>query len=295
VVTEKYLWLNKTTLLATYDKDDVLLQRYQYTDGNTPDSYTQSGATYYIITDHLGSPRAVTDAAGAIVKKLDYDSFGNVISDSNPGLSIPFGFAGGLWDVDTGLVRFGFRDYDADTGRWTARDPIGFAAGDTNLYGYTSNDPVNFVDPSGLFSPTTIAGVVTGAIAGVSGAIASGQDGVGVVIGGFSGAIVGGIVGTVNPGGAAAAGGLASKVITGYAVGALSNIGGQFFATQLNPNSNSTDFSPGSTIANAALGAISGPLGLLSGGLVNIIGNTVFEGLKGNVYKIYLTPQSSCP
>ncbi len=41
-------------------------------------------------------------------------------------------------------------DYDPETGRWTAKDPIGFAGGDTNLYGYTANDPVNFVDVNGL-------------------------------------------------------------------------------------------------------------------------------------------------
>ncbi|MBU1388574.1 MAG: RHS repeat-associated core domain-containing protein, partial [Proteobacteria bacterium] len=60
------------------------------------------------------------------------------------------GFAGGLYDADTGLVRFGYRDYDPDTGRWTAKDPIGFSGGDTDLYGYVLNDPVNFVDPEGL-------------------------------------------------------------------------------------------------------------------------------------------------
>jgi len=48
-------------------------------------------------------------------------------------------------------VRFGYRDYDPETGRWTAKDPIGFAGGDTDLYGYCLNDPVNAVDPSGLF------------------------------------------------------------------------------------------------------------------------------------------------
>jgi RHS repeat-associated protein len=53
--------------------------------------------------------------------------------DSNPGFQ-PFGFAGGLYDRDTGLVRFGARDYDAETGRWTARDPILFAGGQGNLY-----------------------------------------------------------------------------------------------------------------------------------------------------------------
>lgn len=58
--------------------------------------------------------------------------------------------AGGIYDVDTGLVRFGARDYDASVGRWTAKDPIRFSGGDTNLYGYVLVDPVNFVDSDGL-------------------------------------------------------------------------------------------------------------------------------------------------
>jgi RHS repeat-associated protein len=58
--------------------------------------------------------------------------------------------AGGLYDKDTALVRFGARDYDAEMGRWTAKDPIRFAAGDTNLYGYVLQDPVNAIDPLGL-------------------------------------------------------------------------------------------------------------------------------------------------
>ena len=47
-------------------------------------------------------------------------------------------------------MRFGVRDYDAEVGRWTAADPILFAGGDTNLYGYVLNDPVNWIDPGGL-------------------------------------------------------------------------------------------------------------------------------------------------
>jgi len=78
------------------------------------------------------------------------DSFGNIISDTNPSFGMPFGFAGGLHDRDTGLVRFGYRDYDPDTGRWTAKDPILFAGGDTDLYGYCLNNPINFIDPFGL-------------------------------------------------------------------------------------------------------------------------------------------------
>lgn len=56
----------------------------------------------------------------------------------------------GLYDPLTGLVHFGAREYDAETGRWTSKDPIRFDGGDTNLYAYVGNDPVNHVDPQGL-------------------------------------------------------------------------------------------------------------------------------------------------
>jgi len=71
-----------------------------------------------------------------------------VLLDTNPGFQ-PFGFAGGLYDPDTSLTRFGARDYDAQTGRWTARDPVAFGGGQANLYIYVGNDPVNLVDWSG--------------------------------------------------------------------------------------------------------------------------------------------------
>ncbi|MGA1865674.1 MAG: RHS repeat domain-containing protein [bacterium] len=85
------------------------------------------------------------------VKRIDYDSFGNIISDSNPEFAVPFGFAGGLHDKDIGLVRFGFRDYDPDTGRWTAKDLIVLVNKNIDLYGYIQNDPINWIDPYGLF------------------------------------------------------------------------------------------------------------------------------------------------
>ncbi len=142
---------------------------------------------------------------------MDYDEFGNVITDTNPGLQ-PIEFAGGIDDRDTGLVSFGARDYDPETGRWTAKDPIRFAGGDPNLYGYVLNDPVNLVDPLGLFclSESTIniiaagvggaaAGAFSGTLLGVLAGAAIGAgaeftaqslsiDGTGPIIGGIAGA-----------------------------------------------------------------------------------------------------------
>jgi RHS repeat-associated protein len=97
-------------------------------------------------SDHLGSPRLIVNTStGATVEEIDYDEFGNVTNDTAPG-TIPFGFAGGLYDGDTGLVRFGARDYDASVGRWVSKDPIRFEGGSFNLYGYVVNDPVDLFD-----------------------------------------------------------------------------------------------------------------------------------------------------
>jgi len=99
-----------------------------------------------------------------VVKRIEYDSFGNIINDTDPSFEVPFGFAGGLHDKDTGLVRFGYRDYDPDIGRWTAKDPILFAGGDTDLYGYCQNNPINLIDPTGEIAITTAIGVGVGVV-----------------------------------------------------------------------------------------------------------------------------------
>jgi RHS repeat-associated protein len=54
---------------------------------------------------------------------------------------------------------FGYRDYDPNTGRWTAKDPIGFAGGDTDLFGYCFNNPVNAIDPLGLIGVLSVKGL----------------------------------------------------------------------------------------------------------------------------------------
>ena len=150
-VVEKYLWEDLTTLLAVYDGSDRLIWRFEYADQRMPVAMTDAGgAKYYLHYDQVGSIRAVSDTNGNIVKEIIYDTFGNILSDSNPSFKVPFGFAGGLYDPDMQLTHFGYREYDSFTGKWTAKDPIGFRGGDSNLYGYVLNDPVNLVDPLGL-------------------------------------------------------------------------------------------------------------------------------------------------
>ena len=150
-LVQGFLYQGPLQPVAEFDGNGNLVSRFVYATGiNVPDYLIRDGQTYRLIKDHLGSPRLVVNTAtGEIVQRLDYDEYGQVLTDTNPGFQ-PFGFAGGIYDRDTGLVRFGARDYDPRIGRWTAKDPIGFEGGDSNLYSYVSNAPIRFVDPFGL-------------------------------------------------------------------------------------------------------------------------------------------------
>ena len=146
-------WLYKDSLkpIAELDGAGNVVAEFVYgSKYNAPDYVVKGGVSYRIISDHLGSPRLlVNSVTGAITARMDYDEFGNVLSNTNSGF-VPFGFAGGIYDADTGLVRFGVRDYDPIIGRWTSKDPIRFDGKDgENLYGYNLFDPVNRIDPNG--------------------------------------------------------------------------------------------------------------------------------------------------
>ncbi len=146
-----HAWSYGTGLLplAEYNGSGALRTTFFYAGAGTPVKMTHSGQTYHIISDRLGSPRLILDASGVVIKRLDYDAYGNLLVDTNPAFDLPFGFAGGLSDPAHELIRFGARDYQPSTGRWTAKDPILFA-GAWHLYAYVSNDPVNWADRLGL-------------------------------------------------------------------------------------------------------------------------------------------------
>ncbi len=156
-LVQGFLYKDQLNPIAELDGEGNLAALFVYGErDNVPaylvkiDPLAADEKTYRILSDHLGSPRVVVEAeTGAVAQRIDYDVWGVVINDNNPGFQ-PFGFAGGLYDPETGLVRFGARDYDPYTGRWMGKDPIGFLGRDYNLYGYVVNDPVNLTDPQGL-------------------------------------------------------------------------------------------------------------------------------------------------
>jgi RHS repeat-associated protein len=151
VLVQGFVWDDQLKVAAALDGAGNTVSRFVHvTQANVPDFMLKNGASYLVITDQLGSPRLVVDSAtGEIAQRMDYDAWGRVTLDTNPGFQ-PFGFAGGLYDQGTKLVRFSARDYDPSVGRWTARDPALFGGGDPNLYGYALGDPVNLSDPEGL-------------------------------------------------------------------------------------------------------------------------------------------------
>jgi RHS repeat-associated protein len=219
-LVQGFLYEDQLEPVAELDGAGNVVSRFVYgSRENTPDYMVRGGAMYRILSDHLGSPRLVVDAStGAVAQRIDYDEFGRVTLDTNPGFQ-PFGFAGGIDDRDTSLVRFGARDYDAETGRWTAKDPIRFQATDWNLYRYVAGNPISFVDPSGEIGPLVAIGL---AFIG-SGAVGAGGT-----------ALAFGVAAQLDPSGVGSQGGSVAKA-TALAAGGPALAGAAFCAAGAAP------------------------------------------------------------
>jgi RHS repeat-associated protein len=166
VLVQQLVYSDGLHAVAELDATGQLVSRFVYASKrDVPDYMIKGGATYRLVSDLTGSVRLVVDAStGAIAQQIDYDAFGNVTADSNPGFQ-PFGFGSGLYDADTGLVHFGAREYDPAAGRFISMDPSGLAGG-TNVYLYANGDPVNYVDPDGHFAQVIAAALGAAAIGG---------------------------------------------------------------------------------------------------------------------------------
>ncbi len=146
-----YLYQDARRVIAKVREDGKVEAVFVHgTGASAPDYMRKGGVNYGFIRDAVGSVRLVVNTqTGDIVQQLDYNEYGVVMLDTNPGFQ-PFAFAGGLLDGKTGLVHFGAREYDPESGRWTALDPLRFAGGTLNLYSYALNSPINVIDPTGL-------------------------------------------------------------------------------------------------------------------------------------------------
>ncbi len=109
---------------------------------------------YHVLADHLGSIEAVLDAEGNAVARYEYDAFGNLLlaEGDRPEVRGRFGFVGRETDEVSGCYWLRARWYDPEIGRFLSPDPLGFSAGDGNLYCYAGNQPMSRVDPLGTVS-----------------------------------------------------------------------------------------------------------------------------------------------
>jgi RHS repeat-associated protein len=112
--------------------------------------------TYWPITDHQGSVRDVLSAPGVRSEHIRYSGFGQIVEVRNGSTidptktpTVSYAYTGREWDPDINLQYNRNRWYDPATGRWMSQDPIGFQAGDQNLYRYVENGPTNKIDPMG--------------------------------------------------------------------------------------------------------------------------------------------------
>ena len=114
-----------------------------------------NGVRYYL-HDGLRSTLALADETGAITTSYIYDPFGNVTVSGEPSDN-PFRYTGREND-GAGLYYYRARYYNSEAQRFISEDPIGFSGG-LNLYRYTGNNPVNWIDPWGLWRWPDSSGV----------------------------------------------------------------------------------------------------------------------------------------
>ncbi|MDD2710288.1 MAG: hypothetical protein PHV34_20080 [Verrucomicrobiae bacterium] len=154
-VTTTYIYAGDN-LIEERNADGTVKAQYIYEAGiDRPVKAIIGGVDYYFSQDILGNVIALTDASGALVEQYWYDIYGKpTIKDGSyqtlTTAKTPFLFAGREYDGETGLYHYRARAYSPDLGRFLQSDPIDFEGGDSNLYRYCGNNPVNWRDPSGL-------------------------------------------------------------------------------------------------------------------------------------------------
>ena len=186
-----------------------VIASYVYDRLDQPVSMTRGNTTYYYLYDRLGSVVGLSDGANSLVATYRYDPWGNLIATggSNPALLNPFRFTGREWDAESGLYYYRARYYDPQIGRFLSQDPLHLVTAGAHGYAYASNNPLRYVDPSGLMerdwrrfwqavggvavgagtalliigtAPVSVPGLIVGAAAVAGGTVAGGVSAIGV-------------------------------------------------------------------------------------------------------------------
>ncbi len=144
---------------ADFNGSGTLLTRYLYgpgmIDGAVVDEImartSSGGTTAWYLPDKLGSVRDVVSSSGSELDHIVYDSFGNIVTETNAGNGDRFKFAVMQYDAISGQYYDHARDYTSSIGEFSTEDPTIFAGGNANLYGYMHDSPTDGTDRTGLF------------------------------------------------------------------------------------------------------------------------------------------------
>jgi RHS repeat-associated protein len=148
-----YYVYDEQNIIAEYDQNGKQTASYIHGPNiDEPLSAEIRNTRIYYHADGLGTITSLTNHMGVAVQKYDYDSFGNINFTPFPHwIKQPYTYTGREFDFESGLYYYRARYYDSKVGRFVTKDPIGFGGGDVNLYGYVKNNPVNKIDPLGLY------------------------------------------------------------------------------------------------------------------------------------------------
>ena len=145
-ITENYVLDNLTNVVYQTNSNGELLSVLT---GQLIDQHLATikatGQVEYALTDTVNSTVATVDENGALSSDFQYEPFGQTTSTAS---TYPFQFTGRV-PVAENLYHYRARYYDSLARRFVSEDPIGFAGGDINLYGYVQNNPINLIDPDG--------------------------------------------------------------------------------------------------------------------------------------------------